>query len=203
MTQAAAHVWLADIGALDEARLDLYWQWLSDSERAREFARPQRRRQFIAARALLRIAAGDLLGLPPAAVVFGGQAGRAPWLVSPAVALPGLSVSHSGDWVACALSTETALGLDIEVKEAGRDVDALAEHAFDAATCARLAALAPGERLHEFYAAWSAQEARIKLGMDAVNLEAAACVAVAHDVLAIALCAAQPLAAPVVHVAAL
>lgn len=198
MTAAAAHVWLADIGALDDARLEVYSHWLSDSERARGFARPARRRQFIAARALLRIAAGELLGVPAQTIVFGGQAGRAPWLVSPAVALPGLSVSHSGDWVACALSTETALGLDIEVKDAGRDVAALAAHAFDAATCGCLASLAPAERQEAFYGAWSEQEARIKLGT-----EAAACVAVPHAVLAIALCAARPLAEPVLRVAQL
>jgi 4'-phosphopantetheinyl transferase len=198
MTEAAAHVWLADIGALDDARLDVYRHWLSDSERSRGFARPQRRRQFIAARALLRIAAGDLLGVPPQAVVLGGQAGRAPWLITPAVALPGLSVSHSGDWVACALSTQTPLGLDIEVKDAGRDVEALAEHAFDAATCARLASLPPAARQQAFYAAWSVQEARIKLGM-----EPAACVEVPHAALAIALCAARPLAVPALRIAQL
>jgi 4'-phosphopantetheinyl transferase len=187
---AAVHVWLADIGALDDARLDAYWHWLSDSERARSFARPARLRQFIAARALLRIAAGGLLGVPPQAVVLGGHAGRAPWLIAPAVPMPGLSVAHSGDWVACALSTETALGLDIEVKDADRDVDALAEHAFDAATCARLASLAPSARRQAFYAAWSEQEARIKLGTDA-----AACVQLRHEALSVVVCGAQPLEA--------
>jgi 4'-phosphopantetheinyl transferase len=141
-------------------------------------------------RALLRIAAGGLLGVPPQAVVLGGPAGRAPWLIAPAVPMPGLSVSHSGDWVACALSTETALGLDIEVKDADRDVDALAEHAFDAATCARLASLAPSARRQAFYAAWSEQEARIKLGTDA-----AACVQLRHEALSVVVCGAQPLEA--------
>jgi 4'-phosphopantetheinyl transferase len=171
---------------------------LSDSERAREFARPQRRRQFVAARALLRIAAGALLDVPPQSVAFGGQAGRAPWLVAPAVALPGVSVSHSGSWVACAISGDTALGVDIEVKDPARDVAALAEQAFDAATCGRLAALPPARRMEAFYAEWSAQEARVKLGVPA-----AACIALPHAQLAIALCGAQALAPPVLRVAAL
>ena len=38
---------------IDEARLAAYWQWLSPGERGRTFVREGRRRQFIAARALL------------------------------------------------------------------------------------------------------------------------------------------------------
>jgi 4'-phosphopantetheinyl transferase len=158
---AAAGVWLAAIDGIGDARLAAYAGWLSESELARSFTRPQRRRQFVAARALLRIALGSLLNVAPRSVELGGAPGRAPWLVSPAVPLPGLSVSHSGRWVACALSLDSAVGLDIEVKDAARDVDALAEHAFDGATCARLAGLPRAARVEAFYAEWSAQEARI------------------------------------------
>lgn len=186
---AAAHLWLARTDGLDEARLAEYWHWLGAGERERTFVREARRRQFIAARALLRIAVGTLLDVAPQAVSLGGAPGRAPWLVSPAAPLPGVSVSHSGHWVACALSTDTALGVDIELKDADRNIDALAEQAFDAATCARLAAL-PGDRRRDaFYGAWSAQEARIKLGV-----EAAHCVEVAHPELAVVLCSAAALA---------
>jgi 4'-phosphopantetheinyl transferase len=186
-----AGVWLAAIDGLDDARIAHYEAWLSASERARTFARPQRRRQFVAARALLRIAIGTLVDAAPESVELGGQAGRAPWLVAPDVPLPGLSVSHSGRWVACAVSASTALGLDIEVKDADRDVDALSGHAFDAGTCERLAALPAGERREAFYRAWSEQEARIKLGVTALG-----CHALAHEELAVVVCSAQELAAP-------
>jgi 4'-phosphopantetheinyl transferase len=192
---AAAHIWLADTDGLDDGRLEAYRDWLGEEERNRHFVRPARRRQFIAARALLRIALGTLLGVPPRSVALGGQPGRAPWLLTPATPMPGLSVSHSGRWVACALSAETALGLDIEMKDAGRDIDALAAQAFDGGTRARLAALPDGARLDAFYAAWSTQEARIKLGTDR-GLEVAPCVQVPHDELALVLCSAVPLAAP-------
>ncbi|WP_338765258.1 4-phosphopantetheinyl transferase [Massilia sp. METH4] len=186
----AAGVWLAAIDSLDDARIARYEGWLSATERARSFTRPARRRQFIAARALLRIAIGEVLGAAPSEVELGGQSGRAPWLIAPAVPMPGLSVSHSGHWVACAVSTTTALGLDIEVEDAGRDVGALAEHAFDAETCARLAALPARERVAAFYREWSGQEARIKLGA-----QAGACYALPHAGLAVEVCSADELSA--------
>lgn len=194
---AAARILLARTDGLDDARLAHYHEWLSATERARTFVRPARRRQFIAARALLRIGLGTMLQVPPQAVVLGGRPGSAPWLVSPGVPLPGLSVSHSGDWVACALSGDVPLGLDIELRDPARDVDALAEHAFDEATCARLAALPESARRDAFYAAWCGQEARVKLG----GAESAvACVEVAHPELAIVLCSSQDLAPPLVEV---
>lgn len=186
---AAAHVWLARCDGLDEARLHEYGRWLGAGERERGFVREARRRQFIAARALLRIAIGTLLDVPPDTVELGGAPGRAPWLVAPAVPLPGLSVSHSGPWVGCAVGFDTALGMDIEMKDAARDVAALAEQAFDAATCARLAALPDGARVDAFYAAWSTQEARIKLGV-----EAGGTYALPHEELAVVACSAVPLA---------
>ena len=188
---AAAHVWLARIDGLPEARLAEYAAWLGAAERDRTFVREARRRQFIAARALLRIGVAALLEVPAHTVELGGAPGRAPWLAWPDRPLPGLSVSHSGHWVACALSTDTALGVDIEVKDASRDIAALAGQAFDGATCARLAALPPGERLAAFYLAWSAQEARIKLGV-----EAAACSEVEHPELSVVVCSAVALGGP-------
>nr|WP_229430140.1 4'-phosphopantetheinyl transferase superfamily protein [Pseudoduganella umbonata] len=167
-----------------------YSAWLGAGERERSFVREGRRRQFVAARALLRIAIGALLDVPPRSVELGGAPGRAPWLLAPAVALPGLSVSHSGPWVSCALSAGTALGLDIEMKDAARDIAALAEQAFDAATCARLAALPDGARVDAFYGAWSAQEAAIKLGVAACGTYA-----LPHGELSVVVCSGEPLAA--------
>ena len=185
---AAARILLARTDGLDDARLAYYGEWLSAGERERTFVRPARRRQFIAARALLRIGLGTMLHVPPHAVVLGGRAGSAPWLIAPGVPMPGLSVSHSGHWVACALSGDAPLGLDIELPDPARDVAALAEHAFDTATCARLAVLPEDERRRAFHAAWCGQEARVKLG-----LEGAACVELAHPELAIVICSTVPL----------
>ncbi|MES2260677.1 MAG: 4-phosphopantetheinyl transferase [Pseudomonadota bacterium] len=193
-----AEIWLADAGGASEEQLAAYLSWLGPGEVARHarFVRPLRRRQFLVGRALLRMALGRLLEVAPADVALDQQPGCAPHLVSPddARAVAGLSVSHSGRWAACAVSAQTQLGLDIEVMNAGRDLAALAEQAFDAAACARLAALSPALRVPAFYEMWSEQEARIKLGAGGEEGAQGSCIALPHPELSIVLCSAQALA---------
>lgn len=163
-----ALAWLVDSHAIDHDALASYAAWLGESERARcaRFVRPERRRQFIVGRALLRLALGRLLGRAPQAIVLHERAGLAPAL--PGIADVGFSISHSGRWVACAAGRELALGLDIERIDPARDVMALAEQAFDAAQVLALQALSPELRQAAFYRMWCAHEARIKLGRPSV-----------------------------------
>ncbi len=190
---AAATVLLVDSSALDEAALAPFADWLSASEqtRYRQFARAQRRRQFLVGRVLLRQALAPLLGVPARAIGLLEQAGAAPQLVLAAGAHAGFSISHSGPWVACAVSADSALGLDIELLDASRDLAALAAQAFDADTCAWLAARAPQQRVGDFYRLWSTQEARIKLGVSGGHISE-----LDHPQLAIVLCSAAPLRMP-------
>lgn len=187
-----ASIWLLDSRSLDLAQLTQYEMWLGPAETARyaRFARPLRRCQFLLGRALLRAAMGKMLEVAPESIALEERAGQAPLLLSP-VEGAHFSISHSGHWVACALSGTTRLGLDIELRDPRRDVLALARQAFGAAVAAELEQLPPQERRAAFYQRWSAAEARYKLGM-----EAASCVALAHAELAIVLCSAAPLAQP-------
>jgi len=159
-------VWLVDVAALDEASLAHYAAWLGPSERARcaRFVRPERRRQFIVGRALLRTALGRRLGLEPAAIALEERAGQAPGLVFPRGFGGGFSISHSGQWVACAVSAHGRVGLDIERIDPQRDVIALARQAFSMDEVAFLLACAPATRSAAFYRMWCSHEARIKLG---------------------------------------
>lgn len=198
---AHAAIWLLDARSVDEALLATSISWLSPGELARHarFMRPQRQRQFVLGRALLRTVLGQALGVPPAAIVLEERAGQAP--LSPAGA-PSFSLSHSGHWIACAVSRQTALGLDIEMMDKGRDVLALARQAFGDAVADSLAAMPRDAQLASFYRRWSEFEARYKLGGEAA--EAASCVTLAHPELSIVLCSAAPLAdLPDLQVAAL
>jgi len=195
---SAAALWLLDIGGLESASVDSFAARLGASEAARyaRFARPLRQRQFLLGRMLLRHAVGALLGVPPATVGALEQPGRAPRLLlaDAARAIPFFSLSHSGHWVACAVSADTPLGLDIEVMDASRDVSALAAAAFDAGQCAALAGLPDAARVPAFYRLWSETEARHKLGPLGPN-SAPVCVGVPHESLSIVLCSAAPLSA--------
>lgn len=161
-------VFLSDIAALSDARLERYACWLGESElaRYRRFVRTERRRQFIAGRALLRLGLERLVGAPPGAVALRERPGQAPELLAPASDGVWFSVSHSRTWVGCALGAAGAIGFDIEHIDATRDVLALAGQALGAAAVSELDALAGEERIAAFYRMWCAYEARIKLGQE-------------------------------------
>ncbi|WP_425253822.1 4'-phosphopantetheinyl transferase family protein [Janthinobacterium sp. NFX145] len=184
-----ASICLLDIRTIAVAQLRQYETWLGPAEAARYagFVRPLRRRQFLLGRALLRASMGEMLEVAPESIALEERPGQAPRLLAPAGG-PYFSISHSGHWVACALSGTTRLGLDIELRDSGRDVLALARQAFGAAVAADLEKLPQEERRQAFYQRWSEAEARYKLGMDA-----GACVTLAHAELSIVLCSAAPL----------
>jgi 4'-phosphopantetheinyl transferase len=185
-----ASVWLLDADALADETLASYAAWLDASERERlpRFQRPARRRQFLAGRVLARLALGQALAVDPSLIRLQDRPGSAPLLVSPFAPAAGFSISHSGRWVACAVSASSKLGLDIERVDAGRDIDALAAQAFDADQQAWLAARPPQSRVRDFYSLWSRAEAQYKLGMPAGS-----CFDLSTPELAIVLCCEQAL----------
>ncbi|MGK5056693.1 4'-phosphopantetheinyl transferase family protein [Janthinobacterium sp. LB2P49] len=197
---SGASICLLDIRTIAVAQLHQYESWLGAAEAARytRFVRPLRRRQFLLGRALLRAAMGEILAVAPESIVLEERPGQAPRLLAPAGG-PYFSISHSGHWVACALSSTTRLGLDIELRDPQRDVLALARQAFGAAVAGELEKLPPEERQAVFYQRWSEAEARHKLGV-----EEACCMTVAHAELSIVLCSTAPLGqAPVLLLSAL
>jgi 4'-phosphopantetheinyl transferase len=172
----------------------VFRSWLSQSEERRflAFGRKQRRDQFLMGRGLLRLALADLLGRPARSIVLEDVPGQAPRLAEPQPGAVGFSISHSGDWIACAVGTGTRLGLDIELRDAARDLQALAAHAFGPDVEAALEALPADARTATFYRMWSGQEARIKL-----NVPCAATYEFPHPLLSVAVCCSEELdAAP-------
>ncbi|TFW17739.1 4'-phosphopantetheinyl transferase family protein, partial [Duganella callida] len=135
-----------------------------------------------------------LLGVAPRDIRLEEQVGRAPRLAAPPPKgpQPGFSIAHSGRWVACAVSAQTALGLDIEMKDATRDLNALAAQAFDSVEMSqweRLQGLPDAARIEGFYRLWSEKEARFKLGLAAGGHG----LTLPHAELSIALCSELPL----------
>ena len=146
--------------ALFLPRLDL-----SEAERYARFTRRQRQRQFLLGRILLRRAVGSLTGVAPDAISVMERPGNAPQLIladytGPA---PSFSLSHSGCWIACAVSLDAMLGLDIEQIDPDRDIVAMSETAFDARERAWLARQPVAEHYVAFHHLWSLKEAHFKL----------------------------------------
>jgi 4'-phosphopantetheinyl transferase len=89
-----------------------------------------------------------------------GEHGKPGLLDSP---LPlDFNLSHSGDWLACAVTAGTAVGLDIEYCDPSRDLLKLARRFFQAREIAGLQACTAAEQTVRFYDYWTLKEARIK-----------------------------------------
>jgi 4'-phosphopantetheinyl transferase len=203
---ASALLWLVDADAVADDDLQRFRGWLGPGETARyqRFVRAQRQRQFVVGRVLLRLVLSRLLGVAPQDIRLEEQVGKAPRLTAPAVkgGPPGFSIAHSGRWVACAASARTALGLDIEMMDGGRDLAALAEQAFGSAEMSqweRLQGLPDAQRIEGFYRLWSEKEARFKLGLAAGGH----CVVLPHAELSMVLCSELPLDQPKVEIVTL
>ena len=191
MALAPPLVWLTDARLVSDAVLAAFADCFSPSERLRfaAFTRPLRQRQFLIGRILLRQALASLLDARAQDLRLVERPGAAPLLERKGAEGLGFSISHSGPWVACAASSSSALGLDIEVLDPARDLEAMAEHAFDAEELAWWRGRHSASRRRDFYELWCAKEARFK--MPAAQ---GSCLPLFHPELAIALCSEQPLA---------
>lgn len=158
--------------------LERHWvPRFSDSERQRleRFTRPQRRAQFIAAHALLRLAIQHAWPVGATSVRCEVDRDGRPWIATPAATaaatvaaasaatpavLPAdpsacwqVSVSHSGAYAAVLLERGTAaIGVDIERMSAERDILAIVR-----AACG----VDAGSR-DQAYVLWAVHEARLK-----------------------------------------
>jgi 4'-phosphopantetheinyl transferase len=150
-----AHVAVGRVAALLQ-QIPRSPDWLSTSEQQRVAGmdKPARRDQFLAsrwqARQLLAQAVGGeaaewrLVARPDAPPAVDGHDGLH------------LSVSHSGDWVACALA-ESALGLDLEAPQRQRDIPGLI-----ALCCTPKEQALLGADAAAFYELWTVKESWLK-----------------------------------------
>jgi 4'-phosphopantetheinyl transferase len=190
-----ATVWLVDSCTVSDHDLVRHFDWLNADEVARyqKFIRPERQRQFLIGRILLRLALADLLQIDPVSIGLSERAGNSPVLMWPAPA-PRFSLSHSGSWVACAISSDTVLGLDIEVLDNSRDLVALSEHAFGLAEQNWIKSLPEIERAGAFYQLWSQKEAIFKLRSNSADgiAPVSHCAILPHSMLSVVLASAHP-----------
>ena len=99
--------------------------------------------------------------LDPADWRFGANRHGKPQLIDPPSPLS-FNLSHSGEWLACAVSAGAAVGVDLEYCDAGRDVLKLARRYFLDVEAAELAGLPEAQRKDRFYDYWTLKEAWIK-----------------------------------------
>jgi 4'-phosphopantetheinyl transferase len=136
----------------------------SESLRQHSFLKPERAQQHLAGRMLLRYALHEQ-GIRSQRITLEERAAQAPLLlIDGRSAALHFSISHSHDLLACAISRDGPVGLDVEA-DRERDVEALAAAAFDIEEAKQFKALAGGSfgsKKAAFYHLWCAREARYK-----------------------------------------
>jgi 4'-phosphopantetheinyl transferase len=140
---------------------------LSPDERARcdRFLFERDRRDFAAAHALLRGALRLHGGFPQDCWQFGSDAEGKPFLLGQSKLE--FNIAHTRGLVACALSLEGAIGVDVEPVDIARNTEEIAERYFAESEILALKACAHGlERQTRFTELWTLKEAYVKaLGM--------------------------------------
>jgi phosphopantetheine--protein transferase-like protein len=97
----------------------------------------------------------------PADWEFSREEHGKPYLTDPAHALD-FNLSHSGDWLACAVTAGVPVGIDIEQCKPERNVMTLARRFFRAEEVAALEACKPGKQRDQFYDLWTLKESAVK-----------------------------------------
>ena len=137
---------------------------LDDGERTRaaEFARARDRQRFTVAHGALRILVGRDLAAPPAALTWiPGPHGK-PELAAPWSGLY-TNLSHSGDMIAAAISTDRPVGVDIQYLVPGMDTVGLSARFFPPDEARYVAAGRDASaRADRFAHLWARKEAVVK-----------------------------------------
>ena len=152
MTRATLRVaWAtnADLANVPESNLQA-----AELERASRFESDLRRQQYTASRTMLRELLADYTGQPPSSFeLIADDRGKPSCVNGPAV-----SISHSGDIVACAVCDVGDIGIDLEFWSRSRDVEAIAQRFFSPAESDWLAT----QPADHFYRLWVLKEAWLK-----------------------------------------
>lgn len=135
---------------------------LSPEERSRadRFVIAGARRQFVAARTLLRSVLGERLGLEPARVPLARTPEGKPFVAGASLAF---SLSHSGGRIAVALSPGPAIGIDMEALRPLPDAAGMAARFLPEPDRRAVAEQSqPEARARAFLSAWTRHEAVAK-----------------------------------------
>lgn len=165
MAPAPVHVALRLTESLSEADVDAIASTLSpdEQERARAFVFFRDRRDYVAAHGLLRETLSKVSAPPSGGWTFtAGRTGKpAIAETSPRVQLS-FNLSHTRGLVACAVSLEHELGIDVECIDRSADRTDVARHNFASVEHAQLEVCATDERAERFVEIWTLKEAFVK-----------------------------------------
>lgn len=134
----------------------------SEQQRYAAFQRPQRQRQFLLGRILLRRMLSQRFGTPIEYWHFTERTGQAPHLDSLTPSPVSFSIAHSQQYVACLLGSAPSVGCDIEYLGRARNYLAIADSYFTRDEARQIADAPEPQRAAMFYRLWAGREATYK-----------------------------------------
>ncbi|MCU1385229.1 MAG: mtaA [Acidobacteria bacterium] len=162
-TPAEVQIWFLPTASLDTAAIAAAVATLSDHERARyrRFHVAPDARDYAAAHALLRTTLSRGTARPPRYWRFENTAAGKP-LLRNGDAPVGFSLSHTRGMVACAVTDDAEIGVDLECIDRAVDAGRISARFFAAAEAAALAQLDETTRGERFFDLWTLKEALVK-----------------------------------------
>ena len=127
---------------------------LPDCERQRNFASARRKQQYLCGRALLRRVLQEYTSAPGISFELSATDDGKPVFMGG----PAISISHTGDLVACCVAESGDVGIDLEVNNDQRETREVANKFFSAEESAWLGSQ-PSDR---FFMLWVLKEAYVK-----------------------------------------
>src|SRR5690625_6497959 len=118
LPHCVAHIWLVDLHRLSDAQLEDYRALLSEDERERlqNYKNPKVRLSQLITRAAVRVCLSQYAeDVTPEAWQFERNESGKPQLVQAPRPLS-FNLSHSGDWLAIAVTLTNPLGVDVQFK---------------------------------------------------------------------------------------
>jgi len=158
------HVWRAPLNDSPE-RASRYRSYLSADEltRADRCRTPHPQYQFVVTRGILRMLLSQYMEIRPAQLQFETQPRGKPVLRTASSFPIQFNVSHTRGMALIALTTQHAVGIDVEwIDRKVQDRD-IAERYFSARESEYLASLPPPERTRQFFSYWTCKEAYLKM----------------------------------------
>jgi 4'-phosphopantetheinyl transferase len=158
------HIWFQSTESLDEAAIAAAVAVLSDEERAqyRRFHFARDARDYAAAHALLRVTLSRYGDRAPERWRFDTNANGKPFLVEEGGFRASFSLSHTHGMVACAVTRDADVGVDVECVDRDMDTAGIAARFFAPAEAAHLMQLDPVGRRNQFFDLWTLKEALAK-----------------------------------------
>jgi phosphopantetheinyl transferase len=149
----AVHVYYADRRMLSDATISALVT-VEDRQRLAAAMHARRRAEYLAGRALLRHALAHCTGKNAASFRIEVAVDGKPECIGG----PAISLSHSGDFLVCALAAAGPIGIDVEIDGPRRSLAAIAERFFTPAEAQWLAA----DPVPRFRMLWVLKEAYLK-----------------------------------------